>query len=102
MTTWRRWVFEIRAPLDEFVAHMQRALAVRGVRVEPTEHFDFSARAFGARSFLKVRWVENGLEVRAKLKSGLFASPKGLERLLLEAGREAQAKLTYEKEGPPP
>lgn len=99
MTRWRRWVFEIRAPLDEFLSLFERALAERGVRVDETEHFDFAARAFGARSFVKAAWVEEGIEVRAKIKSGLFASPAGLERLLLEAGREAQAKLTYETEG---
>jgi hypothetical protein len=85
--------------LDEFVALLAIALAARGVRVERGEHFDLTARALGARGFLKVAWVDEGLEVRAKIKGGLFSSPSGLERLLLEAGREAQAKLTYEKEG---
>lgn len=99
MTRWRRWVFEIRAPLDEFLSLFERALRARGVQVDAAEHFDLAARAFGARSFVKVSWADDGLEVRAKIKSGLFASPAGLERLLLEAGREAQAKLTYETEG---
>ena len=94
---WRRWVFEIQAPADEFLSAMQRALIVRGVQVDPAEHFDFVARAFGVRGYVKLAWVDNGLEVVAKIKGGLFASPDGLERMLLEAGREAQAKLTYEK-----
>lgn len=98
MTKWRRWVFEIRAPSDEFLALLQRGLVVRGVQVDPAEHFDFAARAFGVRAYVKVAWVDTGLEMRAKLKYGLFASPKGLEVLLLDAGREAQAKLTYDKE----
>lgn len=98
LTTWRRWVFEIRAPGDEFLALLHRGLAARGIRVEPGEHFDLVVRAFGARAFLKVQWVDEGLEVRAKLKSGLFSSAPALERMLLEAGREAQAQLTYEKE----
>lgn len=100
MTTWRRWVFEIRAPGDEFLALLQRGLVMRGVQVEPGEHFDLVVRAFGARAFLKVQWVDGGLEVRAKLKSGLFSSVPALEKILLEAGRDAQAKLTYEKEEP--
>lgn len=98
MTRWRRWVFEIRAPADEFLQLLQRGLTVRGVQVDPAERFDLQAKAFGARAFVKVTWVETGIEVRAKIKSGLFASPAGLERLILEAGREAQAKLTFEKE----
>lgn len=95
---WRRWVFEIRAPGDEFLALLSRALDARGVHVEPGEHFDLVARAFGARAFLKAQWVDGGLELRAKIKSGLFSSAPALERALLEAGREAQATLTYEKE----
>ena len=99
MARWRRWVFEIRAPADEFLSLFERSLAARGVHVEPAEHFDLLARAFGVRGYLKVAWVEEGLEMRAKLKSGLFASPAGLERLLLDAGREAQAALTFQKGG---
>lgn len=97
MTQWRRWVFEIRAPSDEFLALLQRALIVRGIHVEPAERFDLLVRAFGARGYVTLRWVDEGLEMRAKIKSGLFASPLGLERILLEAGRDAQARLTYEK-----
>ena len=93
---WRRWVFELRAPADEFQRALERALVVRGARVEPASRFDFQARAFGARAWVKVDWDETGLAVTAKLKSGLFSSPAGLERLLLEAGREAQTKLTFE------
>lgn len=99
MTRWRRWVFEIRAPADEFVRLLQQGLTVRGVSVEPAEHFDFVARAFGARLYVKVDWAETGLEVVAKGKSGLFASPRGLEALVLEAGREAQARLTFDVGG---
>lgn len=88
-----RWVFEAQAPADEFQRALERALVLRGVRVEPAEHFDFVAQAMGARAFVEIGWAERGLELRAKLKGGLFASPKGLEKLLLEAGREAQARL---------
>lgn len=95
MARWRRWVFELSAPADEFVRAFQRALVVRGVLVEPATTFDFVARAFGTRAYVKVGWADDGLELVAKLKSGLFASPAGLEALLLEAGREAQAKVTY-------
>lgn len=82
-------------PADEFVRALQRALVVRGVRVEPAARFDFVARAFGARAYVHVAWADRGLEATVKLKSGLFASPAALERVLLEAGREAQAKLVY-------
>lgn len=98
MTTWRRWVFEIHAPADEFTEQLSHALALRGVRVDPGEHFDLVVRAFGARAFLQAAWVDEGLELRAKIKAGLFSSVAALERTLLDAGREAQAKLTYEKE----
>lgn len=97
MTTWRRWVFEIRAPADEFLERLGRGLAVRGIHVEPGEHFDLILRGFGARAFLQARWVDEGLEVRAKLKAGLFSSKPALERVILDAGREAQAELTFEK-----
>jgi hypothetical protein len=89
----------VRAPADEFLALLQRGLVVRGVLVEPAGSFDLLARAFGARSFVKVDLTDAGLSVTAKTKSGIFASPKGLERLLLEAGREAQAKLSYDITG---
>lgn len=97
LARWRRWVFEIRAPSDEFLALMQRALVVRGLDAAPAERFDLVVRAFGARGYVKVAWVDEGIEVRAKIKSGLFASPLGMERALLEAGRDAQARLTYDK-----
>lgn len=102
MARWRRWVFELRAPADEFQRLFERALVVRGVRVEPAQRFDFQARAFGARAWVKVAWADAGLSVTAKVKAGLFSSPAGLERLLLEAGREAQAKLTFETQGASP
>lgn len=95
--TWRRWVFEIRAPADEFLDQLSHALALRGVRVESGVHFDLVVRAFGARAFLRMAWVDAGLEVQAKIKAGLFSSVPAIERILLDAGREAQAKLTYEK-----
>jgi len=96
---WVRWVFEAQAPADEFQRLLERGLTLRGVAVEPAEHFHFTARALGARAFVEIAWAEQGLEVRVKLKAGLFASSKGLERLLLEAGREAQARLL--PNGPP-
>ena len=96
MARWRRWVFELRAPSDEFQRFFERGLVVRGVRIEPATRFDFQARAHGARAWVKVDWDETGLAVTAKLKAGLFSSPEALEKLLLEAGREAQTKLTFE------
>lgn len=93
MTRWVRWVFEAQAPADEFQRLLERALTIRGVVVEPAEHFDLVARALGARAYVELAWAERGIELRAKLKAGLFSSPKGLERLLLEAGRDAQARL---------
>lgn len=100
MPRWRRWVFEIRAPADDFLALLERSLALKGVRVERAERFDLVARAFGVRGYVAIAWAEDGLEMRVKLKSGLFASPPALERLLLEAGREAQAALTFDKGAP--
>lgn len=97
MTRWRRWVFEIRAPADEFLSLLERALVVRGVQVDPAEHFDLVVRAFGVRGYVKIAWAADGIELIAKIKGGIFASPAGMERMLLEAGREAQAKLTFEK-----
>ena len=95
MARWRRWVFELRAPADEFSRHLERALTSKGIRVTPATVFDFQARALGARAFVKVEWAETGLAMVVKVKSGFFASPAGLERLLLDAGREAQARLTF-------
>lgn len=92
---WQRWVFELRAPADEFSRHLERALTAKGVRVTPAEAFDFQARALGARAFVKVEWAQTGLAMVVKVKGGFFASPLGLERLVLDAGREAQARLTY-------
>ena len=85
----------MHAPADEFSRHLERALTRKGIVVTPAETFDFQAKALGARAFVKVEWAQAGLAVVVKLKSGFFASPAGLERLLLDAGREAQAKLTF-------
>lgn len=92
---WVRWVFELSVPADEFARAFQRALVLRGVEVDPAQHFDFSARAFGARAFVQIAWADRGIELTAKIKSGLFASPAALERVLLEAGRETQARLVF-------
>lgn len=95
MARWRKWVFEVTAPSDEFERALTRALASRGVNVESATHFDFVARAFGARAYAKLSWADAGIEMLVKIKSGLFASPTALERVLLEAGREAQTKLGF-------
>jgi hypothetical protein len=90
---WRRWVFEASAPLDEFARLLQSSLTARGVDVAPGARFDIIARAYGARAFVKLEFAEQGIEAVVKIKSGLFAAPLALERVLLEAGREAQARL---------
>lgn len=95
MARWRKWVFEVTAPSDEFERALTRALAARGVEVQQATHFDFVARAFGARAYAKLSWADAGIEVLVKVKSGLFASPTGLERVFLEAGREAQTRLGF-------
>lgn len=97
MARWSRWVFEVSAPLDEFLRLLRAGLESRGVEVHAGEAFDLVARSLGSRAFVKLAWAEGGIEATVKVKSGLFASPAGLERLVLEAGRDAQARL-----GPPP
>ena len=92
MARWRRWVFEVSAPLDEFARHLRRGLAQRGVEVRDGDRFDLVAAALGSRAFVKLAWAEGGIEALVKVKSGLFGSPAGLERLVLEAGREAQVR----------
>ncbi|MFA5862845.1 MAG: hypothetical protein WDA16_14225 [Candidatus Thermoplasmatota archaeon] len=94
MARWRRWVFEVSAPLDEFSRLLQRGLTARGIDVRSGDHFDLVARGFGCRAYAKLAWADAGVEVLVKLKGGLFASPPALERVLLEAGRDAQARLT--------
>jgi hypothetical protein len=93
---WLRWVFEVSAPLDAFARDLERSLLARGVDVREGTHFDLVARAFGCRAFAKLSWAEAGIEVVVKVKGGLFASPPAMERVLLEAGREAQARLVAE------
>lgn len=91
MPTYRRWIFEVDAPRDEFARHMKRALANRGVLVRPARVFDFGAEAWGARGFVKLAHHDRGIEAFVKLKSGVFGSATALEEALLAAGREAQA-----------
>lgn len=93
MAVWRSWVFEARAPLDEFARAFRKSLGDRGAAVDDARRFDFVARAFGCRAFVKLQWAEGGIEAVIKIKSSLFASPRAAERLLLEAGREAQARV---------
>jgi len=104
MVRWRRWVFELRQPLDVFQAAWERALATRGVTVTPGEHFDWVIQAFGARAFVRLEWADEGLAAVVKIKAGVFAAPVALEHLLLDAGREAQARLAFDKDesSPPP
>lgn len=98
---WHRWVFEANAPLDAFARLLRSGLEARGARVQVGEHFDVIAEAFGSRAFVKLLWADDGIEATVKVKSGLFSSPAGLERLVLEAGREAQARLGAREAGPP-
>lgn len=95
MARWVRWVFELSVPADEFRRALERALVVRGLQVDPAQHFDFVTRGYGARAFVQVAWADRGIELTAKIKSGIFASPAAMEQLLLEAGRETQARLVF-------
>lgn len=89
---WQRWVFEASTPLDEFSRSLTRALVARGIDVSPGTRFDLVARAFGARAFVKLSFADQGIEAVVKIKSGVFAAPRALERVVLEAGREAQTR----------
>ena len=59
-----------------------------GKRVPPPHDLDSKAGA-----------PEQDIAAVVKVKSGLFAAPLALERVLLEAGREAQARVA--REAPP-
>ncbi len=93
MARWHKWDFVVQAPSDEFVRLLQRALVVRSVHVDTAKAFDFQARGFGSRIYVSVAWTDTGVALTAKVKSGLFGSPLALERVFLEAAREAEARL---------
>jgi hypothetical protein len=90
---WHRWEFAVQAPLDDFLALVQRGLVVRGVHVEEAKRFDFLARGFGTRAYVAMEWTDAGIAVLVKVKSGLFGSPAAMERLLRESAEEAEARL---------
>lgn len=99
---WRRWVLTVQAPLDDFLRLLQRGLVVRGVHVEEAKHFAMVGRGFGTRAYLHAEWVDEGLALTAKLKSGLFGSPAAMERIVRESAEEAAAKLAAPRPAPTP
>lgn len=93
MTVWRRWVFEAQAPLDEFARAYRVALESRGLEVADARRFDLVASGLGCRAFVKFAWADAGIEATIKVRSSLFSSVPGMERALLDAGREAQSRV---------
>lgn len=99
MARWHRWEFALQAPLDDFLALLERNLVARGASVEPAKHFDLLARGFGARAYVSLAWTDAGVAMVVKIKSGLFGSPAAMERVLRESGDEAEARLRPESRG---
>lgn len=104
MALYREWVFETRATDDAFRRALEAACRARGLDVGPAKVYDFSVRGDGARAFVRLAYHERGIRLEAKVK-GFFGRPRELAELLLDAGREAQAKLWFpdaatKREGP--
>lgn len=90
--SYRRWVFEVDAPRDEFTRRLRRKLVLKGVHVADANLFDFVAEAWGARGFVKLANDDQGIAAFVKLKAGVFGSTAALEDAILAAGREASAE----------
>lgn len=91
MARYQRWIFEANATKDAFVRHMTVALTARGFAVGPGRVFDVAVTGSGARGWVKVFHHPQGLDVVLKQKGARGVT--ALETAVLEAGREAQAKI---------
>lgn len=93
MTRQKRWVFESRAPLEEFAARLMEVLADEGFSVEEGEVFDVAAKDGGARLFVALRYEPRGIEATAKVKSGLRSAEDPVLTRAFEALRRTQVSL---------
>lgn len=96
-----QWVFDCDAPLDEFGRRMRAALERRGWVLGPAQLHDFACARGGQRAWVKLVYHDWGVQVNAKMKHGLFASPGPMQKELWEAAREAQVGATAEPVQPP-
>lgn len=92
-------MFEANATREEFLKHLARALARRGFSVGGAKAFDLAVHGGGGRGWIKVLHHPQGLDVVLKEKGTLFGPTGAVEAAVLEAGREAQARILY---GDPP
>lgn len=93
MTQYRRWIFEANATKEEFLRHLGRALADRGVAVGPAKVFDLALSGQGGRGWVKVLHHPQGLDVVLKEKSGVGGNKAVLADAVLASGRAAQAAI---------
>lgn len=89
----RRWVFESRAPIEEFRRRLKMILRSRGYPMEGAKVFDFAAKVRGFTAYVALRYHHRGIEATVKVKGGLLGDPDPVQREMFEALRTAQLEL---------
>lgn len=89
----RRWVFESRAPIEDFAQRVRLILRSRGWPLEEAEVFDFAAKVGGLTVYFAFRYHHRGLEATVKVKGGLLADPDPVHDDVFEVLRTAQLEL---------
>lgn len=93
MTSQKRWVFESRAPVEEFADRLREALEADGFDVDDGKLFDLRASGHGARAFVALRYAVRGIEATVKVKSGLTGDEDPVLTRAFEALRRTQVEL---------
>lgn len=89
----RRWIFESRAPLEEFERHFEDVLTSDGFDVRDAKVFDIRARGDGFRVFVAFQYHRRGIEAHVKVKGGLLSDPDAMFDRVFEALRSTQLEL---------
>lgn len=103
MATYRTWIFETDAPLDAFRYWLLRHLRAAGWTVRDADAYDHEIQDGPTRAHLRLTYHADGLELEAKIRTGLLRGSEGAAAdALLEAGRRAQVRVQSEADRTPP
>lgn len=89
----RRWIFESRAPLEEFHRHFEDVLTSDGFDVRDAKVYDLRARSKGFRVFVAFQYHRRGIEAQVKVKGGLLSDAETMFDRVFEALRSTQLEL---------
>lgn len=103
VASYRSWIFETHAPLDAFRYWFLHDLRSSGWTVEEADVYDHEIQGSPGRAHLRLTYHEDGLQLDAKIRTGLLRGSTGnVADALLEAGRRAQTRVRSGADSAPP